>query len=1039
MNRIAVVDRVEPDLERALRPALLRHGWSLDIIGSLDGGVRAVLGDPNSYVALLVEGGLIQQAGGEALRDVARASEEVPLVVLVADKNLASVGELALALKTGAVNAISRGQLSSGRLEGLFREIVDTRTTLRLGTPVGGLSKTAGPEPAFASVDRIDGSVSAFALRLRGYASDPGGQTTTALERRQAEWIRRLVSTLYVVAPRWFELRYAVTHSGEPDARPILSVLLAGFGKGATTPDAMAVARELWMDMESIVKVDDIVYPFTPVRNVEVLRALLRPFVPQHVVEVSASSGRLLAPDRSPRAIGFRSESTDQGESADIDLPVVLAPEPRGASTICAALLSSRWPIQLTVRFEAGELSAQERGLLEVVSEAEATDASEWRFSPAPASTVVAAADATQVGQLAAELCTRFARHFSVRGVVDSAGSISRPITALVAELLQGRNPSTWQFDEWRGSAAADIQRPWGLHFGDQAFNRRLRTLKPVPDAWGALRLPLAGDEPIPGLDRIPASHSNVPVNLPTSGLQLGEKRTPGGSLAIYQPDEDRLRHTYILGQTGAGKSTLLATMAAQDMEAGRGIGVLDPHGDLIEDLLAAVPRSRRDDVVFVDLSDPSRSVGLNLLEYDRTRPQQKTFFITELMAIFHQLYNLDLAGGPLFDNYMFNSLLLLMEDRDTTATLLDVTKIFVDQKFRHTLLSRSPSPHVTMFWEQAEATGGDHALRNLGPYITSKLNQFVSNDYLRPIVTQQKSTIDFRSIVDSGKILLVNLAKGHLGEMSARLIGMVMVSRILAATLGRASVDRSVRRPYYLYVDEFQSFTTVPQLLSEVRKYGLALVLANQNLQQLQDDTLHAVLGNVGTLLFFRPGPPDAERVLPYVRPSFSTSDLVSLPNFTVLGRLLADGAPLEPFLFQTAWKPKVVDPEWVAELKACSNALYTTPAAVQESDPTAESEEQVDAEARVVAPILTSAIPDDTPATQSTTGSRVNGDTRHPPSDEDERNLVCLYMIRRRLVDVLNECLIMRSSPGAELAAPTSLVDELQSQDADADKAVG
>lgn len=288
-------------------------------------------------------------------------------------------------MKTGAASAIPRDEISGDRLDGLFKEFVDTRMLKRQSRTVAAFSRIAGQEPAFMSTDSVDGCVTAFALRLRGTASELDGQARTALERRQVEWARRLVSTLYVVAPRWFELRYVVTPAANPDAHPILSVLLVGFGKGTTASGAMAVARELWMEMESTVRVDESVYPFGPIRSSETLRALLSPFVPQHIVEVSASSGRLLPPDRSLRTIGFQADSPIRDSAADIVLPLAPDSEERGVSTVCAALSSCGCPIQMVVRFEASRFSSAELGLLDLKDRSGASEAGEWRFSPAQA------------------------------------------------------------------------------------------------------------------------------------------------------------------------------------------------------------------------------------------------------------------------------------------------------------------------------------------------------------------------------------------------------------------------------------------------------------------------------------------------------------------------------------------------------------------------------------------------------------------------------------------------------------------------------
>jgi len=393
-------------------------------------------------------------------------------------------------------------------------------------------------------------------------------------------------------------------------------------------------------------------------------------------------------------------------------------------------------------------------------------------------------------------------------------------------------------------------------------------------------------------------------------GVLLG--RSGNASMAsntVFSRD-DRSRHLYVLGATGTGKSTLLYNMICQDIEKGEGVFLIDPHGDIYRQVLQSIPEKRASDVVLIDPCDFDNAVGINFMELGGPYRQVQMNFITnELLKIFDRLYDLKVSGGPIFEQYIRNTLLLLMDNKYDGATLMDLPRVFEDKAFREFLKAGCKSPIVKDFWErQAEEASGDASLRNLAPYITSKLNQFVTNAILRPIIGQRKSTIDFRKIMDEGKIVLVNLSKGLLGELDCKLLGMLLIGKLFSAAMSRVSAPSENRRPMFLYIDEFQNFTTesVAQMLSEARKFGLYLTLANQNLSQLNDKSggnsiLDSVIGNVGSMLLFRLGPIDAEKMSAYTKPEIQAQDLQALPDFHAAARLLNKNTPGRPFVFNT------------------------------------------------------------------------------------------------------------------------------------------
>lgn len=350
----------------------------------------------------------------------------------------------------------------------------------------------------------------------------------------------------------------------------------------------------------------------------------------------------------------------------------------------------------------------------------------------------------------------------------------------------------------------------------------------------------------------------------------------------------------------------MIARLATADIASGAGVCVIDPHGDLYSAVLDRMPNSRHDDLVLVDLADMNQVPGLNFLQQGR-RPNRigSSQIANELLSIFSRMYDMERAGGPIFEQYMRAALLLLMDNQIQGLTLCEVPTLFENATFRQALIAACTNPQVVSFWgETAEKTSGEHSLRNMAGYITSKLNQFTHNAIVRGIVGQSESTLDFRRFMDEGKVVLVRLPKGLLGEKETQLLGMLIVGRLYLAALERAEIPPEQRRPFNVYIDECQNFVsdTVAAGLGEARKYGLRFVLAHQHLAQLDGragagNVKSALLGNAGSLLMFRLGVEDAVRLEAYARPEFMSADLQFLPDFRAVARILRDGQPLRPF----------------------------------------------------------------------------------------------------------------------------------------------
>lgn len=429
-----------------------------------------------------------------------------------------------------------------------------------------------------------------------------------------------------------------------------------------------------------------------------------------------------------------------------------------------------------------------------------------------------------------------------------------------------------------------------------------------------------------PRIKWLKARSAPPPLNLPQEGIILGTSIFEGQEKEVRIRDEDRRRHVYAVGQTGTGKTTLLKSCFLQDIEQGKGGAFIDPHGDAAVEILGLIPKNRKDDVIYFNPGDNDYAMGLNMLDWDNRYTFQKTFVINELLEIVDKLYDLKVTGGPLFEQYFRYSLQLLLDDRENIYTLSDIVRVFQDEDFRNDLLSRNSDPMVKSFWEkQAVELKGEWALPQMSAYIVSKLTPFLANDLVRPIVNQKKTTLNFRQIMDEGKILIVNLAKGILGDVNSYLMGMIIVAKLTMAAFSRQDLPEEQRRDFYLYIDEFQNVTTdsIATIFSEARKYRLDLFVGNQYLAQLKEEILKAVFGNVGTIIAFRVGNEDAEFLGKYFAPVFSASDLINLDNFNAYLKLLINGQVVRPFNIKLL-KPIKSDLSWAKQLEQLSNQKY-------------------------------------------------------------------------------------------------------------------
>ncbi len=398
-------------------------------------------------------------------------------------------------------------------------------------------------------------------------------------------------------------------------------------------------------------------------------------------------------------------------------------------------------------------------------------------------------------------------------------------------------------------------------------------------------------------------------------GVLLGWNEYRNKQTPIYFSRKDRGRHQYIIWKSGWGKSVYIWYLARQDVWNGDGICVIDPHGDLVEDVLAFVPKERAKDVIIFDPSDTERPMGLNMLDIISTDPdirkREMDRAAMDATEIFIKIFG-DEIFGPRIQHYFRNGCLTLMEDQEDGGTLIDVPRLFVDEAFMKYKTRNLKNPVVKSFWDHEYANTGDREKQEMIPYFSAKFGPFITNSTIRNIIGQPKSAFNLREVMDNRKILLVNLSKGKIGALNAQLLGLIFVSKINMAAMSRADMPEEERKDFYMYVDEFQNFATETfgEILSEARKYRLALIMAHQFIAQIggqskwdKPSIKDAVFGNAGTIQSFKVGADDAEYMEKEYAPLLSQQDIIGIANFTTYCKLNIDNATTRPFDLKTIW----------------------------------------------------------------------------------------------------------------------------------------
>jgi len=784
-------------------------------------------------------------------------------------------------------------------------------------TTASGNGSESSPAVIAAPWDPVGTRVVGLRLEsLRLAVSD--GVTQTAI-REQIEFLGALHGYAHVT----FCLQYLVDPTA-PRAEDQLQIDLIAATADEAGPRSKEDMQELVEDLEDLLQSHDRWYRFQRIVDDDALVHALSPFEISAAIEVLRREepvGTALL----RRGVGFGTNLTvEEVQQLSTFSAFQLTDDPR--SDLIALLMAQDHPVVFRVTATPTSLSPEERLALGSLD----------RHWPAPSGPGTLDDVARRSLQAMAFVDPNFEVAVTIAGdqrlsptLVESVGiAISPPQSPTAAATsISGGYELAPITDTERSGSALELRSDDAGWLAPPPLRRLRRVMGPWELA-AAFRIPVAQDAHFPGMTvrRTPALRV-APNGLPTEGTAIGSVEADNIPLSVRLSESDRFRHTYILGQTGTGKSTLLLNMILQDIGRGAGVAVIDPHGDLAESVLERVPEDRLDDVVLVDPADPEAVVGINLLEADS--PVQTDYLVSDLCEFFQQLFDPKQQGivGPRFQAWLRNACLTLIPVPGQ-GTICDVPRLFLDNDYLKFCFRYVSDPLVRDFWIKEMGQTSDYHKSEMLGWFSSKFDPFRASRLTRHTLGQPFSTISFRDVMDKQQILIVKLSKGLMGESNTSLMGYVVFSKLWAAALSRAELDESRRLPFHVYVDEFQNMTSpaLPTILSEARKFGISLTLANQFFAQVDADLREAIVGNVGSKLVFRLGANDAEAFASTLGGSSITADhLRRLPNYLLVADLLVNGEPRDPMLVSTS-APSIGDPARGTEARRRSRSRYAT-----------------------------------------------------------------------------------------------------------------
>lgn len=760
------------------------------------------------------------------------------------------------------------------------------------------------PRPAAASVRTVErvaviglpAGEQCFALRLGHLHPDPDLDSAEVLREAVA-----LITALEGQRSARFVLQTLCQPDREHPERGSLSVHLI-----ATVRSDAAGARieELSDDLLDMLSAPPVRFTFAPVSEADELATVIDPFPPQHFAEI-ARREEPCQPTRWIGGIGFGADGGERTGERPIWSMWTLGPPSGDLRRLASVLLAQEAPVCIRVVLEPTIVTEEEREIIESL-----TRVVESRRGD---------------GLVAASLNTiesvLFLRPiFEMRCLVASSDRLSPSMLSALGHAVSEPTPHGAPepilhggFSVLRGYREVPLEELAAAYTGFVCGEPtpslapsgldRIRRLVGAWEAANVFRIPVTADDGFPGIETLRVPDLDVPLaDLARSGSRVGNLVGDPTRAVLVEADE-RFRHMYVSGQTGTGKSTLLLNLALQDIAAGSGVAVVDPHGDLVEAILGRIPPNRIDDVVLIDPADPYAVVGVNLLEAET--PVQREYVVSELALMFYSIFDPKRQGfvGPRFEAWLRQAALLLLANPDEQGTVLDIATVFVDDAVRKHLVKSITDPVLAEFWIGEMGKTNSHSMSEMIGWFRSKFEVFSSSALVRNVVGQANSTISFSEVLSDRRILLVNLSKGLLGEYNSALLGHIIFGRLWLAALERASMPESERSDFFVYLDEFQNMTTesLPSVLSEARKFRLGITLANQFFSQVPELTRDALMGNVGSRITFRTGPGDAPLFSTWLGEEVDPHDLIGMPNHMAVAALSDKGVPIAPFPFRT------------------------------------------------------------------------------------------------------------------------------------------
>lgn len=729
-----------------------------------------------------------------------------------------------------------------------------------------------------------------------------------------------------------------VARPAEPGRGRLELHLIASVRGADGEPATDARVAEVCDDLLDVMSAPPLRWEFEPVRSGEALAAVLDPVEPAHVAEIARREEPCTPIDWNPffdRPAGFvkREASTDDRVRTLWSMWTFGEPT-TDLRRLASVLLAQEAPVAVRVSLRPTALSDDESDEIErlLMSTLDRMKGETSMLARASLATI----ESVLYCRPTFEMRCLFASSAPIsRSLLSAFGnSISEP--AEYGKAAGGHLTGGFGVNRGRSVSESDALRSCFVNLGDGPPSpglapdalRRLRHVLGAREAANVFRLPVTEDD-FPGMTSLDTPDLEPPLAMmPTTGHRIGILPTHGRRTVLIDPEE-RFRHLYVSGQTGTGKSTLLFNLAMQDICSGAGVAVLDPHGDLVEAILRSIPEERVDDVVLVDPADRDAVVGVNLLEAET--PVQQEYVVTELCAMFSELFDPHNQGivGPRFETMLRQAALLLLANPEQPSSMLDISSLFVDDAIRAHLVRAIEDPILKEFWLGEMKMERSREWQEAVSWFRSKFEIFRTSRLVRNVVGQARSTISFSEILDQQRILLVNLSKGTLGGYNSGLIGYVAFTRLWSAALERASMPASERRDFFVYVDEFQNMTSrsLPDVLSEARKFRVGVTLANQFFTQIPEETRDAIMGNVSNRITFRLGPKDAGPFSSWLGRDVHADDLTNVPNYVAIASISERGVPLDPMVVNTDPPLDSGRPERAAEVRERSRQQWAKP----------------------------------------------------------------------------------------------------------------